>query len=71
MRMGDYTYEGAPSLWLEYGDGATFIRVCETCGRFVKADATMRFNGIGELADRPNATCAKCGRTHMLFQGFI
>lgn len=35
MRISDYTYENAPRL--NYG-GAHFIRVCEKCGRFVKAD---------------------------------
>jgi len=56
-----------------YGeDGATFIPVCETCRRFVKADEAVSFNGLGELMkDKPNATCKKCGRTNMLFEGFI
>ena len=55
-----------------YGDeGATFIPVCEICKRFVKADETVRFNGLGELADEPNATCKKHGRTKMIFEGYI
>ena len=62
-------YEGVRRL--VYGDGATFVPVCETCGRFVKADATILFNGLGELApDKTNATCSKCGRIEMLFEGF-
>jgi len=51
-------------------EGATFVQVCERCGRFVKADKMMRFQG-GTLADRPNATCTKCGRTKMIFEGFL
>ena len=54
-----------------YGeDRATFVPVCEKCGRFVKADPTVK---IGEetIADEPNATCSKCGRTQMFFEGFI
>ena len=50
-------------------DGATFVPVCETCGRFVKA-GRVTFRG-GTVSDDPNATCSKCGPTHMLFEGFI
>ena len=57
-----------------YGDGeyegATFIPVCDQCGRFVKPDSSIRF-GHETILDEPNATCAKCGRTKMLFEGFI
>jgi len=46
-----------------YGDGdyegATFVPVCEMCGRFVKP-GTVTFR---------NDTM--CGPTHMLFEGFI
>lgn len=57
---------------LVYGeDGATFIPVCQTCGRFVKADAQISFSQLdGRLRDAPNATCSKCGRTQMIFEGF-
>lgn len=55
-----------------YGeDGATFVPVCETCGRYVKADPTVKISELKGLSDEPNATCSKCGRTHMLFEGFI
>lgn len=53
----------------EDGD-AVFVPVCEKCGRFVKANETIRINANG-LADEPNATCSKCGPTKMLFEGFI
>ena len=64
-----YEYEGVRRL--VYGDGATFIPACGKCGRFVKADETIMFNGFGELADQPNATCSKCGRIEMLFEGYL
>ena len=54
-----------------YGEGATFVPVCCKCGRFVKADETVTFNGLGEYVDKENATCSKCGRTRMLFEGFV
>ena len=61
-----------------YGEGATFVPVCagahseygEGCGRFVKADRTVRLSDAG-LMPGPNATCKKCGRVEMLFEGFI
>ena len=52
-------------------DDATFVSVCEACGRFVKADKNVYLDGLGELIDKPNATCKKCGRTKMLFEGFM
>lgn len=55
-----------------YGDeGATFIPVCEKCGRFVKADKEVYFNGLGDLKDEPNATCKKDGRIKMIFEGYV
>lgn len=59
---------------VRYGDSdmgwATFVPVCTKCGRFVKADPEMRFANE-TIADGPNATCAKCGRVEMLFEGFL
>ncbi len=53
---------------VQYQSGATFIPKCEKCFRFVKADSSIK---IGEVVtDRPNATCSKCGRTKMIFEGF-
>jgi hypothetical protein len=74
MIDSDHDYEGVRRV--VYGDhsdeygGATFIPVCEHCGRFVKADKMMRFKGE-TISDETNATCSKHGRTHMLFEGFI
>ena len=66
--MDEYDNE---SLWVRYTGGATFIRVCEKCGRFVKAYKKITLNGLGELSDRNNGRCKKCGKTKMIFQGFI
>jgi len=65
----DATYENFRRI--VYGEGATFIPVCEKCGRFVKADKTILINLEDGVKDCPNATCSKCGRTKMLFEGFI
>ena len=59
-RFPSYTYEGFVGGWLDYG-GMTSVRVCSTCGRFVKADPTSNENRA-----EPNATCSKCGRVRML-----
>lgn len=64
-------YEYEETKRLVYGDGATFVPVCVKCGRFVKADERITFDGLGRLVDQPNATCSKCGRTKMMFEGFI
>jgi len=54
-----------------YSCGALFVPVCEKCGRYVKADNIIRYTDWAGLADEPNATCSKCGRTRMLFEGFM
>jgi hypothetical protein len=53
----------------EFGQ-AIFVPVCETCGRFVKSDESISLSCDG-LSDEQNATCSKCGRTRMLFEGFF
>ena len=55
---------------VHYENGATFIPVCTKCGRYVKADPTITLDANG-LKDQPNATCTKCGRVQMPFEGFI
>ena len=50
--------------------GATFVPVCAKCFRFVRPDTTMRFQNY-TVAPGPNAYCRKCGRTEMLFEGFL
>jgi len=42
-----------------------FVPRCEKCMRFAKPDATVKG------PDGPNATCTKCGRTNMLFEGYM
>lgn len=67
-----FEYEGTRRIC--YGeDGATFIPVCEKCGRFVKPDELINFM-VCELEEKkylePNATCKKCGRINMIFEGY-
>lgn len=64
--LGPYTSYGEP----DEGD-AVFVRRCEKCGRIVKADKTMTFQGEHMQPVEPNATCAKCGRVAMLWQGWF
>jgi hypothetical protein len=67
--------EGGP--FVRYGggaephemDGATFSRTCPTCGRIVKADAEVKFDGQGQPVGN-NATCHRCGRVAMPFEGY-
>jgi hypothetical protein len=61
-------YEGTRRI--QYDGGATFVPVCITCGRFVKPDKTIVEQGE-RLSSLPNATCSKCGRTQMAFEGYI
>ena len=57
---------------ITYGDtGASFVPVCRRCGRFVRADPTVAFDFDGGLVPGPNATCARCGRIEMVFEGFV
>lgn len=51
-----------------------FVPVCVSCGRFVTADETVRLKMIeGDCVEplTPNATCRRCGRTAMLWEGFL
>ncbi len=68
--MSDFAYESLRRV--TYGeDRATFIPVCPTCGRFVTADDHVYLNGLEELVKGANATCKKCGRVEMPFEGFV
>jgi hypothetical protein len=54
-----------------YGDErATFVPVCSKCGRFVKPDVEVVIR-CEALAPGANATCSRCGRVEMLFEGFV
>jgi hypothetical protein len=72
MMPAEYSYENLKRVI--YGDkgtgGAWFIPVCPNCGRFVKADSHLSFNGLGEYQKGANATCSKCGRVEMPFEGY-
>jgi len=61
-----YEYEGLRRQ--VYAGGYTFVPVCETCGRFVKPDAVLFVNGA-DVPQTPNATCSKCGRVGMPYEG--
>ena len=67
--MYDYEYVGTRRI--EYEGGAIFIPVCKKCGRFVKADEAVYINGMDQVKITPNATCKKCGRIEMIFEGYI
>mgnify|MGYP001610076632 CR=1 FL=1 len=55
-----------------YGeDGAMFIPVCPLCRRFVRSDKTITFNGEEGPKKQPNATCRRCGRVEMPFEGYV
>jgi len=63
-----FEYEGVRRII--YGDeGMMFIPVCETCGRFVKADESISVWQV--KSGSPTATCTKCGRTTMPFEGYL
>lgn len=80
--MTDSAYESMRRVTYDCGDSigvATFVPVCETCGRFVKSHDTLSVSDYGLsvrcLGDKwwipPNAECSRCGPTHMLFEGFM
>ena len=68
--MNDFEYPNTRRI--KYGDcGAQFLPVCGKCGRYVKPDETIRVNGEDEFIRTENATCKKCGRVEMIFEGYI
>ncbi len=66
-------YENLRRICFDCKDGgiAIFIPVCPVCGRFVRSDATIRYNESVGIKDEPNATCKKDGRVSMIFEGFF
>lgn len=64
-----YEYEYRNTRRITFEGGATFIPVCIKCGRYVKHDKFIYENYKG-IKDAPNATCTKCGRTKMIFEGY-
>ena len=73
MIYPDFTYENFRRV--SYGDGASgkaqFVPVCPICGRFVRADDTIQIRGEQVDFEQPNATCKKCGRVEMSFEGWF
>lgn len=55
-----------------YGD-MVFLRICSECGRFVKADKTLKYRenmeGQIKFVDA-NGTCKRCGRIMMVWEGY-
>ena len=70
MPNTDHQYENTRRI--QYENGAQFVCVCSICGRYVKADdSIMTSQWDGSFKDKHNATCSKCGRTSMLFEGYF
>jgi len=65
--MSDFEFQESRRLKTE--DGALFIIRCSKCFRFVKPDEQITFDG-NDQPFGPNADCAKCGRTEMIFEGY-
>ena len=57
---------------IRYANGAQFVAVCSKCCRYVKADKRIKMDWEGGIIPgETNATCSKCGRTEMVFEGFF
>jgi hypothetical protein len=71
MRFPEYAYENVRRVVLKYEEFGTayFIPVCPICRRFVRVDKTICCKGEGRFVG-PNATCSKCGRVAMPFEGW-
>lgn len=73
-RWPTWEYEGVRRVTYDFGGQigvAVLIPVCPKCGRFVKADETAAANEVTGLSRKPNATCKRCGRINMPFEGFF
>jgi len=68
-----YEYENTRRVCYELDEGegtAYFVPVCSRCGRFVKADDTIKVSYRG-ITGEPNATCKRCGRVPMPSEGIL
>ena len=65
----DYSYLNTRRVAYDCGEFGTgvYVPVCPTCGRRVRADKIWEPSMTGES----NATCSKCGRIKMPFEGYI
>ena len=72
MYTEDCLFSPRISYGVEDEGNAQFLRICPNCGRFVKADDSIRTRWIdGQIENAPNATCSKCGRVSMPFEGWF
>jgi len=71
MDSHDGTFAYEQTRRVSYQGGMVFIPVCPKCGKYVKADKTVMVNGLDEYIQQPNATCTKCGRVGMPFEGYV
>lgn len=60
---------------VSYAGDMVFARICPKCGRYVKADAEVTVYGddlepVYHERRHANATCSRCGRVEMTFQGY-
>ncbi len=71
MKHPDYAYEHLQRVGYDchYDGIAQFVPVCPKCGRYVKADAKLTTDISGPVGT--NATCSKCGRVTMPFEGYF
>ena len=68
MRFAEHAYENTRRV--SFRNGAMFVPRCNKCGRIVKAYKSVRFDGNGQPKGN-NAMCKKCGRTQMIWEGYL
>ena len=55
---------------VRYGD-LSFHAICPKCGETVKVDDSISISSNRDYIKQPNATCFKCGRVEMPFDGVL
>jgi hypothetical protein len=65
--IADFEYTDVHRI--QYGDGATFIPICEKCRRFIKPPANIKFDHQGQPIGL-YANCTNCGATTMPWEGY-
>lgn len=66
-----YEYENVRRITYGNDECLVFVPVCSNCGRFVVADETVNVNELSGQPSGDNATCSKCGRVSMIFEGYV
>jgi hypothetical protein len=64
------SFDFTPRVTFGKDDGATFVRVCEKCCRFVRPFKRVKFDYNGQPVGF-NAWCKVHGKTKMFFQGYV